>query len=195
MPQPYYTLDKLLEIIPEPNRTPCQNILEDIRKDPVLSKAPGSIYNHQTWPGGYLDHARETMNIAMWLYMCSPRLLPFKLSDALLVLFLHDLEKPWRFLVTSIPSCGNILRTKEERKKFRRDKIQAYGITLTPEQENALLYVEGEGDDYSPKKRVMNELAGFCHICDVFSARVFHDYPLAENDSWKGACRSNSTEG
>ena len=48
---------------------------------------------------------------------------------------------------------------------------------LSTEQENAMKYAEGELDDYTNQRRVMNELAGFVHICDVLSARVFHNYP------------------
>lgn len=56
--------------------------------------------------------------------------------------------------------------------EMKKDK--EYDIALTPQQENALRYVEGEGDDYSSERRVMNELAAFYHMCDVASARIFH---------------------
>jgi hypothetical protein len=39
------------------------------------------------------------MNIAIELYknLGSHRPLPFSLSDVLLILYLHDLEKPWKY--------------------------------------------------------------------------------------------------
>jgi hypothetical protein len=133
--------------------------------------APGSSHNHQAWERGYFDHVTETLNIAWWLYMTSPRKLPFELGAALEVMFLHDIEKPF----ASELKAANAY-SKAERKAFRADLIQKYGIELTSEQENALRYVEGVPDsEYAAGKRTMNELAGFCHCCDIFSARVWHD--------------------
>lgn len=133
--------------------------------------AAGSSCNHQAWPGGYLDHVAETMRIAEALYrgLSLVRPPPFRLNDALLVMFLHDLEKPWK--------KDQDLRTKKDRRDFRDSMISAWDIHLSNEQRNALLYVEGEGDDYSPHRRVMGELAAFCHMCDVASARIWHDHP------------------
>lgn len=135
--------------------------------------APGSQHKHQAWPGGYLDHVHDTMTAATLLYpRLAPRLgvgLPFVLPDALLVMFLHDLEKPWRYVEEKVS-----LPTKVERRSFRMTMIDQAGFALTPEQENALLYVEGEGDDYRGDRRIMTELASFCHMCDVASAGIFH---------------------
>jgi hypothetical protein len=178
-----------------------------------IKAAPGSSNNHQAWPGGYLDHVIETLNIARWLYQTCPREFPFNLSAALEVMFLHDLEKPWKHAPRQEPQCtcghsrerhwdeGCIMcgsegkkkcslyvevvprharefafMDKKERRQFRTDLIQKFGIDLTPEQNNALRYVEGVPDnEYTSDERTMNELAGFCHCCDIFSARVWHD--------------------
>jgi len=96
----YLKLDDLLELIP--NSNPLQTIWRDnfVR----ISKAPGSSNNHQAWDGGYIDHVTETMNIACQLYWTFEKLgrfgkeAPFMVSDALVVMFLHDLEKPWKHL-------------------------------------------------------------------------------------------------
>lgn len=163
----YYTIGQLLEHCTHVNYEAFQRLLNDHHR--LFETAPGSSHNHQAWPGGYLDHVSETMNIANWLYNSCPRKYPFALSQALEVMFLHDLEKPWKY-------NGAALTTKEERKAFRALKIQEYGIQLTDEQENALRYVEGVRDsEYSPGDRVMKEMAAFCHCCDVLSARVWHD--------------------
>lgn len=61
-------------------------------------------------------------------------------------------------------------------------------------QRNALTYVEGEINDYSSQKRVMNELAAFCHKVDVWSARGWCDYPKARGDGWAGAKRVRTTQ-
>lgn len=138
----------------------------------IFQEAQGSSYNHQAWPGGYEEHIKQVMNVALEYYetLGKFRDLPFSLSDAMLVLYLHDIEKPWKKLQPEH------FTSKADRSAFRQAKIAAYGIILTEEQENALKYVEGEGDDYRSDARTMNELAAFCHICDVTSARIWHDW-------------------
>lgn len=185
----YLTIDKNVALINEPARGICRRILSDHR--PLFEKTPGSTHNHHTWPGGYVDHVTECMNYARHQYALDSafaRGMPFSLSDTLLILFLHDLEKPWRIFVDA---CGRVanksgLDTKEAYKKFREKKLKEYGLTLTPYQQNGLTYVEGEGKDYSSKRRVMNELAAFCHKVDVWSARQAYDSP---RDGWHGATR------
>ena len=159
-----------LYIIKEPNRSACFQILED--NIILFGQTAGSSNNHQAWRGGYVDHVEEVMNFAVYLYekMNFFHPLPFKLEDALLVLFLHDLEKPWKEIEK--------FKTKQERHEFRLRKITEYGMRLTPEQQNAIKYVEGEGDDYSSLRRVMNPLAAFCHMVDIASARIWFNHPL-----------------
>lgn len=169
-------VEELIAFIDEPNRLGCLRLYQE--NEEIFKKAPASVQNHQKWDGGYLDHVREIMNLAIHLYPTMKEFhpLPFTLSDALLVLFLHDLEKPWRF-------CGeNALKKKlderENRDPFRKQKMEDYGISLTATQENGVDYVEGEIEGkYTPHKRSMNELATFCHMCDVASARLWFDYP------------------
>lgn len=190
---PYEPLWKLLTYIDEPARLCCQQIYDDNIK--LFMTAPGSSHNHQAWPGGYYDHVTEVMNWGVVLFNAIRlhRPPPFTLSDALLILFLHDIEKPWRY---RLDTAGRLVtrddvKTKSDRKRFRDAKLRAYGIQLTGAQHNALMYVEGELDDYSPERRVMNELAAFCHMCDVWSARGQYNYPAIIGDPWRGAKRSS----
>jgi len=188
----YLSLDELLEFIDEPNRSACKRIVAEHRS--LFERARGSTHNHQTWDGGYIDHVTDGMNYARHLYAFDAafgRPLPFSLSDTLLVFFLHDLEKPWRILVSESGEASNRseLSTKEEFQAFREAKLREYGISLTPAQYNGLTYVEGEYKDYSSKRRIMNELASFCHKVDNWSARGWYDYPKLEGDEWTGAGR------
>lgn len=179
----YTAIEPLLQKHTKEIGAACVKLLIDNLE--LFKTAYGSSHNHQAWEGGYLNHVAEVMNIACALFetLDSLRPLPFKLADALIVLFLHDIEKPWKY--TTGPEGQRIsVLNKEEAHVFRAKKLQEYGITLTPAQENALKYVEGEFNDYTPKRRVMNELAAFCHLCDVTSARIWHDYPAVENDPW-----------
>jgi len=187
----YRSLDSLLNKIDEPNRSACRRNVAENRK--LFQVVQGSTNNHQAWIGGYFDHVTEIMNIARILYrkLNALRPLPFSLSDALLVVFLHDLEKPWKYELGSDGTLNEIaeLRDKAAQHAFRFEKIAAYGIVLTEEQHNAMLYAEGEGPSYSSRHRVAGPLAGFCHMADHMSARVWFDHPLEKNDPWLGAKR------
>ena len=187
----YCAIEQMVEMVDEPNRTACSRILADNRK--LFQTVQGSTNNHQAWLGGYFDHVQEIMNIAAILYECldSIRPLPFTVSDALLVVFLHDIEKPWKYEVSLDGQLQYIelLRTKEAQHEFRSHKLRMYGITLTPEQENGMKYVEGELNDHTNRQRVMGPLAALCHLADVTSARLWFDHPMEQNDPWSGARR------
>lgn len=187
----YHSIEELIDIFPDKNIGPCLKILSDNRK--LFQTVQGSTNNHQAWVGGYWDHVQEVMNIAYWLNdtLYSMRPLPFSVADALLVLFLHDIEKPWKYELKEDGQLYHLpeLETKAQAHAFREKKLDEYGIILTPEQQNAMLYVEGEFNDYSNRERKMGPLAAFCHLCDVTSARIWFDHPMKENDPWDGAKR------
>ncbi len=203
---PYYDLDAMLAMIDEPNRSICQRAVRDNRT--LFRQAAGSSYNHQPWTGGYWDHVTEAMNLWLLLYRAFKstgrlsQLEPderFTRSDGLVVLFWHDIEKPWSFVLYNgapvadehgrlqqLPSMSS----KAARKAFAEEKIREYGVVLSPALRNALDYVEGIRDsDYSPFDRRMRPLAALCHACDMLSARAFYGFPLVANDAW-GATRA-----
>lgn len=194
----YLPLDHLLKLVESPAREVCEHIAQDHQA--LFERARGSTHNHQTWEGGYVDHVTDGMNYARHLYALDSALgrpMPFTLSDALLVFFLHDLEKPWRILAAQDGTASNRpgLDTKHAYKQFREAKLREYGLGLTPSQYIGLTYVEGEMGDYSSQRRVMNELAAFCHKVDVWSARQCFDYPKAQDDEWTGAGRFRISKG
>lgn len=186
MTYPYHNIDELVGMIEEPNRRCCERFLED--NSELLKRARGSKHNHQAWMGGYMSHVTDCMNIAIALYdpLNERRLLEFTISDALLVLFLHDIEKPWKY-EREDENYTYVLRAEmRDRtyvKKFADAKIKEYEFELTNEHRNALKYAEGEIDDYTPGERKMGRLAAFVHMCDVWSARGWHDFPKQRN-SW-----------
>ena len=188
----YLSIEQLIDLIDEPNKTICHAILTDNRA--LFEKARGSTHNHQTWDGGYIDHITDGMNYLRHYYAFDEafgRPLPFSMSDALLIFFLHDLEKPWRIQVDlqGVASNRKGLETKLDFKQFRDRKLADYGIVLNPVQRNGFTYIEGEISDYSDTRRVMNELAAFCHMIDNWCARGRYDYPKACGDEWTGASR------
>jgi hypothetical protein len=180
----YLSVREMLSELPEPNRAACLRLLEE--QFERFRTAPGSTHNHQAWVGGYLDHICEVMNIARLLYatLSAARPLPFTLADAYLVLFLHDLEKPWKYVLGEDELQNPELADKHGRMGFRLAKAAEYGIVLTEDHLNGMEFAEGENHKYSNRHRYMGRLAAFCHLCDVWSARGWHDHPLAENDLW-----------
>ncbi len=181
-----YELKDLVEMIDEPNRSRCRRLLKDNLG--LFKRSYGSTHNHQNWPGGYYDHITEVMNIAVALFkgLGAYRPLPFFLSDALLVLFFHDIEKPWKYVTGRNGELRHSRRFKTEadQHRFQAKKLEEYGIELSDQQGNALRYVHGELDEYSSKRRVMGPLGAFCHMCDVWSARGWFNHP---GDPWPGA--------
>lgn len=187
----YHTIEEMLDMVDEPNRTGCLQLLAENRA--LFELAPGSTNNHQNWPGGYSDHIQEIMNIAVVLYhrLGALRPLPFSLSDLLLVVYLHDVEKPWKY---ELRDDGQLhhrpeMETKEDHQRFRMAKLAAYGITLTEAHENGIRYAEGELGDYTNRRRMMGPLACVAHMCDVCSARLWFAHPFAADDPWSGALR------
>lgn len=146
----YLELDELLMNVEEPYRSGFQEFLT--HHGDVVYLARGSTNNHQAWRGGYIDHIREVMNVAVILYdtLSELRPFPFSLSDALVVLFSHDIEKPWAY----VEDKGNFLRREEFRSKedahaFRLKKLADCGISLSAPLERAVFFTEGEIDRYS----------------------------------------------
>jgi hypothetical protein len=187
----YHTVDEMIAMIDEPNRSACARILTEHRR--LFQTVQGATRNHQGWRGGYFDHVQEIMNIAVLLYrrLNEVRPLPFSLSDLLLVVYLHDLEKPWKY---ELGEDGELrhkanMATKADHQRFRMEKLAEYGVVLTAEQENGMKYAEGELGDYTNLRRVMGPLAAVAHMCDVASARLWFDHPMEERDPWPGAGR------
>lgn len=150
-----------------------------------IARAPGSKAAHQAWPGGCVGHVLDTINIGLAMYDTlrrTGRSVDFTEEDVVIVLLLHDVEKPARYLGLHRSAQGE----KGDRAHYRQYLLAHYGIVLSEPQQNAVRYCEGEGNDYRPGHRVMNGLAALCHAADVLSARLWHDYPRRD-DPWTGA--------
>jgi hypothetical protein len=191
---PYYDLHSLLDMIEGSNGEACRQMLAD-HEEKFLAAA-GSSHNHQAWPGGYIDHVTDAMNIGLSVYELyqSMRPLPFTASDVLLIVYLHDLEKPFKY---TYDTDGNMQQDsrfpdKASGELFKRNMIAQYGIVLNDMQDNALEFVEGIRDPkYQRSRRVMGELAVVCHIADLTSARLWFNNPSSNDDPWSGAERQN----
>jgi len=181
------TLWEWLDTIEGQNKEAISRFIEHGDHRQRLERSPGSRSAHHAWEGGWMEHERQTMMIAAYMYdffMLTGRMdeLPeserFTLSDAQIVMFLHDIEKPF---VYGFDDAGRVIienpMSKQERKSFRKGVIEEYGFILSPTMANALTYVEGERDvDYIPGGRAEQPLASFCQVTDNLSARAFYDH-------------------
>lgn len=174
-------LNELIALLEPPRRAVAQAFVQEFSQ--TFFSLPGSTTKHQAWPGGYVAHLEETMNIARELFRTLQALRPlgFHESDALFTLFLHDTDKLLSYSIVN-GKTERILSHYEAQQIFLRLIKKAHYV-LTSEEENALRYVHGEGVDYHPTERVMQPLAAFIHCCDVISARVWYDYGI-EHNAW-----------
>lgn len=184
--QPYKRIEELFELMEDPQKSVCQNIFKEHKAR--FMRAPGSLSKHQVWEGGYIDHVTEVMNLGVVLFnaLNECRQLPFTRSDVLVVLFCHDIDKPWKF------AEGRNVGIESDEFTWKIDLLASQGLELNEMQKNALRYSHGELDDYDPNRRVMNELAALVHSCDVMSARLWHDRPLASGETWGARYASKS---
>lgn len=168
----YNHLDYFLNKIDNPNTERCKNLFADFQER--FKKSPGALRKHQAWKGGYIHHLEEAMNLGEAFYkeMNNFRKLPFSFSDVILVLFLHDLEKPFRYVSPKKEFLNDI-----EKHAFIESLIKKYKIKLNTEHKNALKYIHGEGDSFHRTKRIQKPLAAFVHCLDVMSARIWFDEP------------------
>lgn len=168
MSDPLYEITRHIKACGD-NAPKLQQILDENKE--LFAKAKGSQHNHQAWPGGYLQHVADCLTIAQHIYSMEWQC-PFSWSSVVLVLFLHDKEKPFmQIRMAADPEMQ--LWTHNQRSAFRRSLVSNYNLVLTEEEELALYYIHGEGDQYSPTSRTMNELGALCHAADVLSARLW----------------------
>lgn len=176
-----------LEQITGENRLAVEAFMSDEDHRQRVLTAPGSRGAHHAWEGGYQEHVRQTMMIVAHTYELLrsvgrldelPSHEQFSLNDALVVMFLHDIEKPF---VYGIGADSKVVverpMDKATRRAFRADVIDRYGFKLTPTMANALQFVEGERDaDYIPGGRAEQPLASLCQVADNLSARALYDH-------------------
>lgn len=182
MSHPLYLITRYIKECGD-NGPRLQQILD--RHMGTFQAAKGSLHKHQAWPGGYLQHVADCMSLITMLINATGNTkywpIPFTRASAMLVMFLHDIEKPFmqeRMAADSAMQPWN----KEQRFIFRGELIADYNIMLTEEEQIALLFVEGESDYYHPTKRLTNELGALCHAADYLSARLWHSRNKPSNE-------------
>lgn len=159
---------------------PFLNIYDDYAD--LIDTIPGSAHNHQAWPGGFKDHMAEILRVNAITYAAlnALRPLPFTLSSAAIALFLHDIEKPFKYGPATDPRCipwQSRFTTSDQWEEAKWDIIAVleprYGFALTDEERNAIKYTHGEGADHRKDMCVSTPLAAHVHHCDNTSARIY----------------------
>lgn len=156
--------------VKEPNKSKILDLYTEHASKFV--KSPGSLSTHQVWEGGYIDHVVDMFDIAeiLWNAKMNHQIdLPFDFGDLVLVVALHDIEKPFKY-------CNDEFFTTKTMKEILSFLMSDYKFELTPMHLNALKYAHGENEDYKRGERVMNELAAYLHACDVISARAHYNH-------------------
>ena len=106
----------------------------------------------------------------MYDWLNTYRSLPFSFDDVIIIIALHDLEKPYKY--SAYNSDFQEILTLDSH-GIRDEIMKQYNIVLSPQQQNWLDYIHGEGDHYSKTERVQWPLAAFCHSIDTISARIY----------------------
>ena len=111
-------------MIEEKNRDQAISLYQYFLNNCINS--PGSSNNHQKWEGGYFDHIEETIRYANDLFkIIKTRPVDFTLSDAILVLFLHDIEKPVKYSGINIFEIDDFIKEQ---------LIEEFGFKLSEQQ-------------------------------------------------------------
>ena len=188
--------DKLRPVLERLTGTRAAGLLkfhDDHIKEILVAK--GSSHNHQNWTGGYHDHLVHCFILAQDLYRLfterigpgpypshystnesgqgyfDDRPFPFSLENAIIVLYLHDIEKIFKYgLSQRYPA--RLVASKDA--WYLGILPEKYNVILDEQEYNALKYIHGEGNDYRSDERVAGPLAGFVHSIDNLSARVLH---------------------
>ncbi len=171
---------QLINMIVDPRKDVLQKIYSD--HNSLFRTAPGSSNNHQHWHGGYADHVAECLRINEVTYDSLELIRPvgFTKGSAAVVLFFHDIEKPFKYAGGDHPQAAQwhselqyVIPSYWEgiKKRIIEHMMQDYGFTLTDDEWNALKYTHGEGDDYRKDMRVSCPLAAHVGNCDRWSAR------------------------
>ncbi|MFT7144482.1 MAG: hypothetical protein ACI8QY_000534 [bacterium] len=182
MPLLQLKLIDFLNDMADPRKDALLNIYTDYND--IFHFAAGSSSKHQAWQGGYADHIAEILRInrATYQALSNIRPLPFTEDSALIALFFHDMEKPFKYGPKDNTLCKNWhehmkhnkLNWHQVKDKILDEMQKDYHFKFSSDELNALQYTHGEGDDYSPTKRIASPLAAHVHHCDNTSARIWH---------------------
>ena len=151
----------------------------DIEED--FTSAPAAVKYHHNWGGGLYTHTEQVMNIAVNLFDEWKEKLTVKLDDIIIVSFIHDLDKMYKYKLRP-------LSERKENEPFYTYKykekatyppemdviriLAEHGISLSRQQTEALAWHHGGWSSAAKTYKSNSQLAAIIHIADLFSAKV-----------------------
>jgi len=143
---------------------------------------PASVKYHQNWTGGYRDHVRQVIQKAMELYRLLyidgltkvKPLVGFTMDDVILVAYIHDMDKLFRYQKVNQPRDGREWEYAEVPAYDDSAKITQlcaqHGIILGDNHLEALAMHHGGWS--ANNKRDMSPLAVIIHSADLISTYI-----------------------
>lgn len=178
-------LENLFKLLTEPLRSVVQ-LTHDSLKDRIYSQ-PAAVDHHHWWPAGYADHIAQVMDISYKLWKeASESATEVSQDDVLLVAFVHDLDKLWRYR----PTTDKRLLDKGRTFEYNKDQVsytdvsktvaECYkrGIILEDRHLEAIDHHHGGWSSdlssvYAPYGRNMTKLSTILHCADMFSTKIY----------------------
>jgi hypothetical protein len=161
-------------------------LTHDSLKD-LIYTMPAAVGRHHSYPGGYGDHVSQVMYLSykMWAEV-SDNTPSVTQDDILLVAFVHDLDKLWRYRPTTNPK----LLEKGQKFEYRDDAIPytdvsktvaecfRRGIILEDKHLEAIDHHHGGwsadiSSVFAPRGRYMTQLSTILHCADMLSTKIY----------------------
>ncbi len=161
----------LINKLADQNAQQLQKLYQDIIEE--MPDAMWSSNNKHQWrEWWYYDHIADVLTFGRILYdnLNTYRALPFSFDDVIVVILIHDIEKPYKYKGDK-EKYKNLLTLDDH--GIRDTILEKYNIKLSTTQQNGADYIHGEWHEYSKTERIMWPLAAFCHSIDTISARIY----------------------
>lgn len=161
----------LIDTLEDKNQSQLKKLYQDIIEE--MPNAKWSSNNKHQWrEWWYYDHIADILKFGKILYdnLNAYRKLPFSFDDVIIVILIHDIEKPYKYTWDK-EKHKDLLMLNDH--SIRDNILETYNITLSATQQNGADYIHGEWHEYSKTERIMWPLAAFCHSIDVISARIY----------------------
>jgi hypothetical protein len=147
----------------------------------LIETVPASIKYHHNWTGGYQDHVLQVIERAVGLYhqlyTNEETMVPsdFRMDDVILVAYIHDLDKLFRYQKVKEPKDGREWDYVKDYPAYDESAKVAtmcaqYGIILEDKHLGALAMHHG-GWSSNPN-RTMSPLAVIIHSADLMSTFI-----------------------
>ncbi len=161
----------LIDTLEDKNQSQLKKLYQDIIEE--MPNAKWSSNNKHQWrEWGYYDHIADVLKFWKILYedLNRYRTLPFSFDDVIVVILIHDIEKPYKYIGDK-EKYKDLLMLNDH--SIRDTILEKYNIQLSTTQQNGADYIHGEWHEYSKTERIMWPLAAFCHSIDTISARIY----------------------